>query len=646
MAVYVLALALRLGYVWDAHDNPLYHFIMLDERSQHEVAVAVCEGALPPNAPVKAPFYSYALGMLYRLVGVDTDRARIVQICLVSLCPVLVYAIADRLLSFGVAVLAGILASVFWTFIFFSAELLDVSLACLMYLLLAYVLVAVDDRSLGKWLLAGLLIGLGAITRPNILAFAPVCGVLILLVSRQRQAAESARPSGWLRFGAVRALLLLLGTTGAIAPVTIRNAVVANDPVLIAFFGGYNLYVANNPTSDGKNAISPKVDLRQSNPGLDLNDPWVKWDEGFQAAYLYAAKHMGGSPTYAEAERFYVRLTMDYLRRYPGKFARDTLKRLCWIFNAYEYPSNKDLNYLLRFSGLLSTLSWLHFGIIGPIGVVGFVMLAYRERLSAPAVYYMAMILTLALPGAFFVVNARYRLPFVYLLMPLVAWALIDTAQRVAGRRDLRRVAGRCGLAAALAILANVNWFGYRPPAHDYMLFSYAGACGAAGRDDLMAEAIKDIERALADDSYDHALHPWAMTCLFTYYRDQTNLDKAAHYGRRILDRDEPVGPLLLASMVQAFVKANDLPSADQAMKLMLRRAGSQVNLDVAEATLAYGKARRDRQSLKAAAVMFQTLAELHPTHETLRRRLLEARRLLKRTSGNDPTSLPAPDPS
>ncbi len=633
LAIYAVAVGLRLAFLQGVQDHPLYRFLVLDERSQHEVAVAIANDALPPNGYFKAPFYAYFLGMIYKVIGPDSFLARFIQVFVVGWAPVLVYLIGGRLFGRTAGVIAGALAAVLWTSVFFSAELLDVSLACLLYLLLAYVLVALADDHPWKWFFAGGLMGLGAITRPNILAFAPVLAVLLLVQTRRgaRARADGETERRWVRTGLARVGPLVLGTVLAIAPVTLRNLLAANERLLISAYGGVNLLIANNPASDGKNAICPKLDITVRSPGLDLNDPWVRWDEGWQACYLYAAQHLGPCPRYDEVERFLIRVTFDYIRRYPGKFLTDTFKRACWMLNAYEFPNNKDLNYLRGYSRLLDGLSWLHVGLIGPLGGVGLGMALRRRERTMGQVYVIAMVLALALPGVFFIINARYRLPVVHLLLPFVAYAVVELAGILRPPIRWRRALVPVGALAGLMVLSNVNVFRYRPPYHEYMLFSLAGACGAVGRTDMMDDVVADIERALADTSYRHMLHPWAMTCLFGYYRDRGDVPRAAHYGQRIFERGEPVRPQTLGQLVAVFIAADQRDRAKRAVDTLVNRAGGLAEPYSANALLAYGRAFGDRAALTIAARQFADLARSAPHEEAFRNGLDAARASLKR---------------
>jgi len=159
LAVYVLALAVRLAWLTEARRNPLYQWPTIDERTHHKIAEAIANGTAPRTAYLRAPLYLYTLAGIYKIVGNDSLRARYVQVFIASLAPVLVFLIGGRLFGAAVGVLAGLLSTVFWTFVFFSTELLDVSMACVVYLFLAWFLIVADDGRWWKWLVAGVLVG-------------------------------------------------------------------------------------------------------------------------------------------------------------------------------------------------------------------------------------------------------------------------------------------------------------------------------------------------------------------------------------------------------------------------------------------------------------------------------------------------------
>ncbi len=634
VAIYVLAVAVRLGFLQEAQHNPLYQCPTIDERFHDTTARAIANGTAPATPYFRAPAHLYFLAAIYKLIGPDSLRARYIQVFVAALAPVLLFLIGGRLFGPAVGVLSGLLGAVFWTLVFFSTELLDVSLACVLYLLLAYVLIQADDGRWWKWLVCGGLMGLGAITRPNILAFAPVLAVVVVWAARKRARSESStgvrgRP---LRTGLSRAVHLAAGCILAIAPVTLRNIVVAGEPVLIAAWGSGAFWASNNPDTDAKQMLRPSLDTTDSPllPELQKN-PWLRSAELSQSLIIYAAEHLGHEPGYREGEAFYAGLAMRYIREHPGKFASDLFKRFCYTFNAFEFPFNKDLYDFLAFSRLLTVLSWLHFGVVCPVGVLG-LLLAIGRRTAPPGlVYYVAMLLTFVLSGTLFPVISRYRVPIVYLLMPMVAFGAVELVRRFAPPIRWRRVWPPVGLLAGLAVFCNVNVFGFRPAHCEYLLFHFIGACLAVDRHDLIAETSDKIEAILNDPAQAHHVPAKGMLPMFEYFHDRGDFARAARYGWEMVRRQERAPPRTLDAVVKVLLHFGQRAQARHALDLLERNTAGQPNLHLAQALARYGHACGDRSAYVRAAEQYAALSRRHPEEDRYRRGLTAVKRHLAR---------------
>jgi hypothetical protein len=118
-------------------------------------------------------------------------------------------------------------------------------------------------------LLAGLLLGYGALVQPSLLLF-PAVFVCYELCQR----------SGWRR-ALLHLTLLIAGMAAAIAPWTARNFGVFGEVVLITANGGDVLYRANNPLATGGYIPRGEVDLSQfdelerSRVGTALAKKWI-----------------------------------------------------------------------------------------------------------------------------------------------------------------------------------------------------------------------------------------------------------------------------------------------------------------------------------------------------------------------------------
>jgi 4-amino-4-deoxy-L-arabinose transferase-like glycosyltransferase len=237
------ALLLRVAYVFAVHRlgaEPSSDSITYDALAWN-LARGVgfqleADGTLYPVA--KPPLLSWLVSLVYRATGHVYFAALLLQCVLGAFVPVLVRSLARTMFGANVGRIAGWLAVFHPLLVFFSGYLLTESLFTV--LVLSSLLASVGwlkapraSRALG----AGLLWGLTCLTRPTAMplpvlvaawAWAPL-GLMLRPGERARQAG-----------------LLLLGVALAIAPWTIRNAIVLRAFVPITTGGGRTLLDANN----------------------------------------------------------------------------------------------------------------------------------------------------------------------------------------------------------------------------------------------------------------------------------------------------------------------------------------------------------------------------------------------------------------
>jgi hypothetical protein len=209
-----------------------------------------CSGGRPGNDPLfPCAFVLLPAGVLYKLAGPNVGLGRLAGCLLGSLTCYLIARLGATVAAYHTGVLAGLLAAVYWPFIYFDAGLLTVTLEA--FLDVAMLLLLITAIRGGRWwifLAAGIVWGLSGITRPNVLALAPgLVAWLWLAVERQ------GRLKRWL----VATALSCAGAAVVVLPVTLRNYFVAGEFVLIASQGGVNFYIGNNPHSNGYTAVVP-----------------------------------------------------------------------------------------------------------------------------------------------------------------------------------------------------------------------------------------------------------------------------------------------------------------------------------------------------------------------------------------------------
>lgn len=654
LALYVLALALRLGVLMEVRDHPtIVKCTVLDMRGNHEFALSILEG-LRPTTFYKAPLYTYFIAAVYALTGPDPFNVRVVQIVLVSFIPVLTFLIGRFFFGQLVGAIGGVLAAVFWTFLYFSVELLDTELACLIYMTLAYLLLVLEDDRWTKWAVCGVLLGLGAITRPNILAFAPVLAITVLIVGlrRVRRAAEHTGPvdggTGWRRLltPLYHVMVLTAACCAAIAPVTLRNRIVGGEWVLIGAYGGMNFYVANSPYSDSKDGPLLVDESALVEPTTyDPNEPWARCCLNYYLAYRVAETELGHKPTPGEFSSVMGQKGMAFLRDNPGWLVRHAIRRVCWLFNTYEFHSNRDFYHFRKWSRVLTIASGLQFGMICPFALVGLALaLSRRDLRTAPMAYYVGMLASLALPAVLFIINARFRLPVVHLLMPPAAYGLMQFVGRFRrGVRWSRRVRVIVPL-AGLVVFSNVNLFGYWDSLKAHLRWAMVIACENTGRDDLLPDAVKDFEQALAEDlkhlrpsnTAEVLKYANPMTWLFRYYDRLGDRAKALEYARRMLE-DEQFNPQAVTRAFDLFVQVGDRQWAMRSIERMSRWMPPGA---IGDALRAFAEAFDDRAALIRAKQQYELAVQLQPAEAGNHRALEEIRKLLAvRGSGTQATT-------
>ncbi len=180
--------------------------------------------------------YTGFLALVYGLVGYQPLVARLLQASIVGLLlPLGLYQLGRRTFGERVGLWAAALGAFYIYFIYYSATLMTEMFTILALIWLLVVTLDLAARPTGRrWVVFGLLIGLGALLRQVTLVAAPVLGLWLLWRHR------SAATVGGLALAAGVALVLIL-------PVTARNWQAFGRFVLLNTNNGYAFFFANHP---------------------------------------------------------------------------------------------------------------------------------------------------------------------------------------------------------------------------------------------------------------------------------------------------------------------------------------------------------------------------------------------------------------
>ncbi len=511
LVVLVVAFAVRLVYLTQMQDSLLFDTPIMDSEYHDQWAQAIVAGGdFTGGVFFRAPLYPYFLALVYRTFGHDLLILRLIQFLIGSLSCVLVYLLGKRIFNRLTAVIAGVTAGLYGVLIYFEGELLIPVLLVFLDLIWILALLWTDRRpSYARWGLCGVLLGLSALARPNILLVGAAILVWMIIVFRRR--AEKLRSSAVLY-----AICFALGAMLIISPVTVRNYIKGHDLVLIASQGGMNFYIGNNPQSDGASAVLPGAR--------------TTWWGSYLDAKEMAEKSTGRNLKPSEVSRFWYLQGLKFATGEPLRFLYLTVKKFILFWNGNELSNNRDFYFFARSAPILKLLIWrfilyFPFGLIAPLAIVG-IILAHRERkkvaiLEIFLLFYMLSII-------FFFVTARYRVPLIPIFVLFSAFA-VDRSILLIRQKRLLELGKYAAIFLAVCIPINLKLPGYSEanPGQAH----YALGVVYAGKGDV-ARAAEEYRRAL---SYDPGLSQ-AYVNLGSIHGDQGEHELALEYYRMALE--------------------------------------------------------------------------------------------------------------
>jgi len=468
-AIVIAALVIRSIHLLQVQDRLFFNYFS-DFQFFSAWARDILQGRPDPPVYFFGPLYPYLLALLWGLFGQSQAVVLWFQVLLGSLSCGLVYILGCRVFDRQVGLLAGFLAVFYAVEIFYEGVLLMATVLSFLHLfLLVSIERAVRRKKWYHWAIPGILVGLSAIGRANILAFVPflVVGIFFVAVrSRNRR-----RGRLW------AAMAFIVGLLLAMAPVTLHNLFIGHEPVLVSSNLGMNFFIGNNPYARGD---------YQKPKGLKMPEDIT----GSQVAELLTGRSLNASGV----SRFWLRRGLDFIRTQPGAFLRLTGKKMALFWNAYEVPQVENFRFFRSFAPVLR---WplLNFAILGPLGLLGLVIGLRRWR----SLYFLlSYLLSITVSTVLFFVLGRLRLQICSVLMIFAAFALVWLWQTIRSKR-LIRIAAAVGLLVLLAFLVN------RPQPADRLAQDQARAHIVLGKYFWQVQhdprrAAKEFERAFTVD--------------------------------------------------------------------------------------------------------------------------------------------------
>jgi len=401
LAVAVLALILRLIYIWQISYAPFFHLRLGDAAEYHEWALRIVGGDWRGERVFyQAPLYPYFLAAVYSVFGDGVAMVRFIQAVIGAGSCVLLAAAGISLFGRWGAI-AGALLAIYPSAIFLDGLLEKTAVVTFFT---AALLCLIAGRIKFREFLVGVVLGLLALSRENALLLAiPV--LLWFVIAERRPRAAAA---------------FLVGCALVLLPVGLRNYAVGGEFHLTTSQFGPNFYIGNHAGANG------------------LYDPLVPGhgsvaDERADATRI-AEEAEGRTLSAGEVSSYWTSRALEFIRAQPGAWLQQLARKLALTYNAVEIADTESQEVYAEWSSLLRVLSLFNFGVLLCLAAFGICMTAPAWR-QLWFLHAIALVNTLGI--VMFFVFARYRFPLVPVLALVAAGGLaawpVKSARRMRG---------------------------------------------------------------------------------------------------------------------------------------------------------------------------------------------------------------------
>jgi len=423
LAILLAALIIRILYLAYYSSLPVWDQLTVDNYYHHNWAQSISEGdILGGTTYFRAPLYVFCLAGLYAAVGTSLWVGRVFGILVGVLSVFLTYRIGRRVFDRRIGLVAAAIQAIFPMHLYFEGELLlDPLFTLLLQLAVDRVLVWWDLRKTREIFVAGLLFGLAAITRPTALVL--LLPVALLLMAGLKM---------W-RPIAVHIVVLVVGVALVVLPVTVRNIIVASEPVLISSQGGINFYIGNNEAADGVSAVMAEP----------LGSNWR-----IQQITHLAETAKGRPLTPGEVSTYWFQQAEDWITENPARFISLYARKLYHHISNREISNNRTLGVFFEKIPFLN-FNPLSFGILFGLTAAGFWRWQRRNRKAG---LLLAMLVTYVAVSSAFFFSSRFRLPLLPYFTILASATLFSICGDLFG--NFRRALSTVALAIAFGLIS------------------------------------------------------------------------------------------------------------------------------------------------------------------------------------------------
>lgn len=566
LILFLAAFVLKAAYVF--HTAAALHVLVpiMDARYYDQMAQDIARGhVVRHEAFFMGPLYPYFLALVYSVVGRDFLVVRLLQAAGGALTVVFVFFIGRRVFRPSAAMIGAVLLLLYGAMTFYESELLMEWLGALLNCAALLVLVRARDSSVRPYAAAGALLGVSALARASILAFALFVVAWILWIGGGRR--RVARASAF-----CGALLVVL------SPALVHNFIVSRVVVPVTSNAGMNFYIGNSRDANG--AFVP---IR----GVDETDDVTTIE--------YVERAMGRDVTPSEVSKFWFARAMEDVRKDTSRAVGLMARKVAMFFNGYEVPQIEDFGLHAAASPWLRVL-FVRLWFILPLAVLGMVLSARASRAGLLSGYVIAYAASIVV----FFVTGRYRSQIAPVLCLFAGYALASLPSRARQPRAL--AAGLIGL-AVFSFATNPAIFRFDQDVVTYREHVHRGR--RLGELQRYAPALREIDAAIA--MFPKQAEGYVQRAIV--HKDNGDDFKAIEdYGRAL--KLDPAAPSIHYDLAQALRRVNLPEQAVVEYDLAIR-----YDPHMLQAYNNLGVALRELGRFEEAVAAFRKVTELAPDY-------------------------------
>lgn len=387
----IVGLIYLIYYVYAIHNIPelLIPPINTDPFSFHVIAEIIhTKGLLLRGLPAYffTPLYAYINYFVHLIAGDLVAGLRLLiflQLCLFYVSTIYFTKLTRAVFDRGGSVVMYYLYALYPPLVFYAIlPIKDIIVVSCLVLSYYHFIMWLDQKQLWRAVSTGLLLGVAICLRTTILLM--LAAVLWEIIDTRM-----------LR----RSAPIWLSIAICIAPFTLRNMLIAKEPVMMSAVGGIHFYIGNHERAIGTYITLPHV--RSSTFGHYFD------------AKKQAEQELHTTLSASQVSSYYKKQGLDFLEHNPLKAFQLYVKKLLLLINAEEISNNYNIDFFSATYVPFKILSFpYNFGVVFIAAVLGFAFVPFRYK----RLFILSAVL-FGISAMMGILSGRYRLPFVLFSM-------------------------------------------------------------------------------------------------------------------------------------------------------------------------------------------------------------------------------------